>query len=184
MVWPKEYIRNRSLTSCIFRRGLAADFHGGSAMKATRLGGRRVVVVDGVRTPFVRSGTVFSEMSAYDLGRCAVSALLHRTGLDPGEVDLLVYGNVIQDCNTSNLAREVGLASGLPEKVPAYTVTVACISANLAFETARGPSPSVKRRWPSPARGGDSERRADPSEQAHEEAPHRLPRRPVGPWGS
>lgn len=102
-------------------------------MKATRLGGRRVVVVDGMRTPFARSGTVFSEMSAYDLGRCAVSALLHRTGLDPGEVDLLVYGNVIQDCNTSNLAREVGLASGLPDKVPAYTVTVACISANLAF---------------------------------------------------
>lgn len=105
-------------------------------MKPSRLAGRRVVVVDGCRTPFARSGTVFSDLSAYDLGRCAVSGLLHRSGVDPEAVDLLVMGTVIQDPGTSNLAREVGLASGLPDRVPAYTVTVACVSANVAFADA------------------------------------------------
>jgi fatty acid oxidation complex beta subunit FadI len=94
---------------------------------------RRVVVVDGCRTPFLRSGTAFTDLSAYDLGRTAVAGLLHKTRLAPDQVDLLVYGIVIADPSTSNVAREVGLACGLPSSVPAYTVTVACVSANLAI---------------------------------------------------
>ncbi len=95
--------------------------------------GRRVVVVDGCRTPFLRSGTGYSDLTAYDLGRMAVSSLLHRVPIEPEEVDLLVMGTVIQDADTSNVAREIGLAAGLPSSCPAYTVTVACVSANLAI---------------------------------------------------
>jgi acetyl-CoA acyltransferase len=51
----------------------------------------------------------------------------------PDQVDLLVFGIVVADPSTSNVAREVGLASGLPHSVPAYTVTVACVSANTAI---------------------------------------------------
>ncbi len=40
---------------------------------------RRVVVIDGCRTPFCRSGTAFTDLRSYDLGRMAVSGLLHRT---------------------------------------------------------------------------------------------------------
>jgi fatty acid oxidation complex beta subunit FadI len=88
----------------------------------------RVVVVDGCRTPFLRSGTEFTDLTAYDLGRHAVAGLLHRTRIDPAAVDMLVMGTVVQDVRTTNLAREVGLASGLPDSCPAYTVTVACVS--------------------------------------------------------
>ncbi len=102
-------------------------------MKSGQLPGRRVVVVDGCRTPFLRSGTAFADMTAYDLGRSAVAGLLHKTAVDPALVDVLIMGTVIADPDTSNVAREVGLACGLPSSCPAYTVTVACVSANLAF---------------------------------------------------
>lgn len=94
---------------------------------------RRVVVVDGCRTPFCRSGTAFVDLSPLDLGRMAVSGLLHRTRVDPDAVGLLVMGTVIQDAATSNLGREVVLATGLPPSCPAHTVTVACVSSLQAF---------------------------------------------------
>jgi len=89
---------------------------------------RRAVVVDGCRTPFCRSGTSYRKLTTYDLGRSAVSALLHRTGLDPETVELLVMGTVIADPATSNLGREVVLGTRLPHACPAHTVSVACVS--------------------------------------------------------
>ncbi len=98
-----------------------------------KLTGRRVVVVDGCRTPFLRSGTDFTDLTAYDLGRSAVAGLLARSAVDHASVDLLVMGTVIADPGTSNVAREVGLSCGLPRSCPAWTVTAACVSANVAF---------------------------------------------------
>lgn len=46
-----------------------------------------------------------------------------------------MYGTVIQDCRTSNIAREAAINSGIPKGVPAHTVTMACISANQAITT-------------------------------------------------
>ncbi len=94
---------------------------------------RRVVVVDGRRTPFCRSGTSFNELTTYDLGRMAVSGLVQRTRIDPDLVDLLVMGTVIADPRTSNLGREVVLGTQLPTSCPAYTVSVACVSSLQAF---------------------------------------------------
>lgn len=98
--------------------------------------GRRVVIVDGVRTPFLRSQTGFTDLMAYDLGTMAVSNLLCRSGLAPELVDRLILGTVIADPRTSNVAREVALAAGLPLSCPAYTVTAACTSANVAIASA------------------------------------------------
>lgn len=105
-------------------------------MDARTMPGKSVVVIDGCRTPFLRSETRFKDLTAYDLGRMAVAGLLHRTSIDPKVVDLIVMGSVIMDPDTSNVAREIGLAAGLPSSVPAYTVTAACVSANVAFQNA------------------------------------------------
>jgi len=94
---------------------------------------RRVVVIDGCRTPFCRSGTAFTDLRSYDLGRMAVSGLIHRTKIDPEIVDLLVMGTVIADPATSNLGREVVLGSQLPDSCPAYTCSVACVSSLQSF---------------------------------------------------
>lgn len=94
---------------------------------------RPVFVVEGCRTPFCRSGTDFTDLRAYDLGRLAVSGLIQRTRIDPQVVDLLVMGTVIADPATSNLGREVVLGSQLPSSCPAYTCTVACVSSLQSF---------------------------------------------------
>lgn len=94
---------------------------------------RKVVVIDGCRTPFCRSGTAFADLRSYDLGRMAVAGLLHRTRVDPAAVDLLVMGTVIADPATSNLGREVVLGTQLPDSCPAYTVSVACVSSLQSF---------------------------------------------------
>lgn len=95
--------------------------------------GRRVAIVDGCRTPFARSGTDLRGLSAVELGKIAVRELIARTDLDPGEIDHLVFGTVVQSIFESNIAREVGLGSGIPASVPAFTVGRACASSNQAI---------------------------------------------------
>jgi len=101
-------------------------------MAASSSNGRAVVLVDGCRLPFQRSGTGYTDLTAYDMGRMVLKGLLNRTGLDPAEVERVVMGCVIQDVETSNVAREASLAAGIPNHVPAFTVTMACISSNQA----------------------------------------------------
>ncbi len=97
---------------------------------------KEVVFIDGGRTPFLRSQTEFKSFSAFDLGRVAISGLVNSTKLDGRHVGHVYFGNVIQDINTSNIAREVTLAGGLPGTVPATTVSMACISSNVALTMA------------------------------------------------
>ena len=92
----------------------------------------QAVLVSGVRTPFMRSHKSYVQLSACDLGRLAVSGLLERTGLSPEKIEHVALGTVIHDPNTPNVAREVILAAGLPISIPAHTVSLACISANMA----------------------------------------------------
>ena len=98
--------------------------------------GRAVVLVDGCRIPFMRSGTDYVDLTAYDMGRMVLKGLLTRTGLDPAQVDRVVMGSVIQNVHTTNVAREAALGAGFPNTVPAFTVTMACISSNLAVTSA------------------------------------------------
>jgi acetyl-CoA acyltransferase len=102
-------------------------------MPSSLSNGREVVFVDGCRIPFQQSGTGYAELMAYDMGRMALKGLLTRTDLDPAEVDRVVMGSVVQDVNTSNVAREAALGAGFPNEVPAFTVTMACISSNQAL---------------------------------------------------
>ncbi len=94
---------------------------------------RRVVMIDGRRTPFLRSGTGFYDLMAWELGRFAVKGLVAATGIDQEAIDQVIMGTVASDVATTNVAREIMLGAGLPESIPAYTVTVACISANAAI---------------------------------------------------
>ncbi len=90
------------------------------------------VIVGGVRTPFMRSNNAYKDLSIFDLGRSVLSGLVNRTGISPHEIDQVVMGNVIQDPTTSNVARESMLAANIPAHVPAHTVSLACISSNVA----------------------------------------------------
>ena len=94
---------------------------------------RRVVLVDGCRTPFMRSNTVFADLTSYDLARFVLKGLVTRTQLDKRQIDKVIMGTVVSNITTSNVARDAMLGAGYAETTPAYTVTQACISANAAI---------------------------------------------------
>ncbi len=98
--------------------------------------GRRVAIIEGVRTPFARAGTTLKSLSAIDLGKIAVGELIQRTNLDPSSIDLLVYGTVIPSVLAPNIAREIALMPVLPKSVQAWAVSRACASANQAITDA------------------------------------------------
>jgi len=85
-------------------------------------------IVDGVRTPFCKAGSVLASTSAADLGRTAAAAVLARTGIDPGEIDEVVFGCVGQPADAANIGRVIALRAGVPEHVPAITVSRNCAS--------------------------------------------------------
>lgn len=99
---------------------------------------KNIVLVDGVRTPFLPSNTQFKDMMAYDLGRLAFLELVKRTNVQVSDVDYVLMGTVIQEVKTANIARESSLAAGFSEKIPAHTVTLACISSNVAITSGIG----------------------------------------------
>jgi len=97
---------------------------------------RTIVLIEGTRTPFLRSGTDYMDLMSYQLGQYAIKGLLTKTGIDPKIVDLVTMGTVISNVKTSNVARESAITAGVPESTPCHTVTQACISANRAIADA------------------------------------------------
>lgn len=97
---------------------------------------KRVVIIDGTRTPFVKSGTDYFDLMAYQLGETAIKGLLKKTGINAKLVDSVIMGTVISQTKTSNVARESSLGAGIHFETPCSTVTMACISANQAIASA------------------------------------------------
>ncbi len=97
---------------------------------------KSVVLVDGCRLPFMRSGSEYFDQVSYDLAREVLKGVLVRNALKPAEVDAVIMGTVVQNPATSNVARDAALGAGFPNTVPAYTVTMACISSNRAIADA------------------------------------------------
>ena len=87
-----------------------------------------VVIVSGARTPIGRFGGSFKDMPASELGAVAIRAAVERAGIDPGDVDEVIMGNVLQADETGYTARRAMLKAGLPEHIPAMTVNRACSS--------------------------------------------------------
>merc|ERR1712071_190120 len=104
------------------------------ASSAAAFANKNVVLVDGARTPFCRSNAEYDGIWCYDLQREAISGLLKRNPkVKPEDIGKVVCGTVIMDVSTSNIAREAALSAGIPESVPCHTVTLACISSNVAI---------------------------------------------------
>jgi acetyl-CoA C-acetyltransferase len=96
----------------------------------------RAVILEGARTPVGKFLGAFSEVPAVDLGITATRAALERAGVEPGEVDELVFGHARQAGNGPNPARQVSYRSGLGEEKPAFTVNMACGSGMKAIQVA------------------------------------------------
>lgn len=93
---------------------------------------RRVAIVDGLRTPFAKSGSALAKETTLDLSVAVVSELLARSGVESSQVDRVVFGSVVQDVSAPNIAREIVLAGPFPESTDAYSVTRACATSTQA----------------------------------------------------
>jgi len=86
-----------------------------------------VYLIGGARTPMGEYAGALKDMSATELGAIAARAALERTGVEPGWVDHVVIGNVIQSsADAIYHARHVGLKAGIPIEVPALVVNRLC----------------------------------------------------------
>lgn len=68
---------------------------------------KNIVLIDGVRTPFLPSFSAYKDLMAYELARNSLLALVKRTNVQLSDVDYIVMGTVIQEVKTANVAREV-----------------------------------------------------------------------------
>ena len=94
-------------------------------------------IVDAVRTPVGKRGGSLAAVHSADLGAHVLSALVERTGIDPGAVDDVVMGC----CDTigsqaGDVARTSWLVAGLPDHVPGVTIDRQCGSSQQAVHFA------------------------------------------------
>ncbi len=94
----------------------------------------RAYIASAVRTPIGRFLGGLSSLTAVDLGAHAARAALARAGVPPETVESVIFGHARQAGAGPNPSRQVAMASGLPETVPAYTVNMACASGLKAIE--------------------------------------------------
>src|SRR5580693_7011832 len=87
-----------------------------------------IYIVDGVRTPFAKAGTILADSDAVELGKTALRLLLARTGIETGTIEEVIMGCVGQPAHAPNIGRVIALRAGIPESVPAITVHRNCAS--------------------------------------------------------
>ena len=86
-----------------------------------------VYISSGVRTPFVKAGGAYGQLSAMDLSVPVLKAMSARA-----RPDLLAWGQVIPDPSISNIARELVFAADMDPTIPAYSTVLACASSFIA----------------------------------------------------
>lgn len=86
------------------------------------------VVVAGARTPIGKLSGALAGFSAMELGGFAIAAALGRAGVDPGDVDYVFMGQVLQGGQGQITARQAAVRAGIPMTVPATTINKVCLS--------------------------------------------------------
>lgn len=98
---------------------------------------REAVIVDAVRTPVGRRNGKLKDWHPVDLLAQTLIALVERTGIDPGLIEDVIAGCVMQVGEQSlNVGRNAALAAGFPESVPGTTVDRQCGSSQQAIHFA------------------------------------------------
>jgi acetyl-CoA acyltransferase 2 len=122
-----ESATGRSKQAYISRFNVPLDPDPPGLLRVSAEASSGVVFLAGARTGFGTFGGALKDFSATDLGVIAAQGALGRSGLEPGVVDHVVFGNVLQtSADAIYLARHVGLRSGLPIETPAVTVNRLC----------------------------------------------------------
>src|SRR5437762_10041864 len=96
----------------------------------------RSVIVAAVRTPFGKLGGGLASHSGTELGAIAIRAALDRAGIEPGEPQYVIMGQVLQAGAGQAPARQAAVGAGLPIDTPADTINKVCASSIRAIQIA------------------------------------------------
>jgi acetyl-CoA C-acetyltransferase len=97
---------------------------------------KRVYVIDGARTPFLKAAGIPGAFAAADLAVAAGNALMNRQSFDPHLIDEVVLGCMMPSENEANIGRIVAVRLGLGEDTPGWTVQRNCGSGLQALDSA------------------------------------------------
>jgi acetyl-CoA C-acetyltransferase len=86
------------------------------------------VILSTARTPFAKMGGALASMGAPELGGTAIAGALERSEVDPGQVDSVVYGQVLQAGQGQIPSRQAQIKGGIPKEVPSETINKVCAS--------------------------------------------------------
>ena len=86
----------------------------------------KVVILSAKRTPIGKLGGELAGASAVDLGVTAARAAIKAARVDPEQLDQAIFGNVLQAGSGQNVARQIGLKSGMANRSTAMTVNEVC----------------------------------------------------------
>src|SRR5579862_5867324 len=96
----------------------------------------RSVIVSAVRTPFGKLGGGLAGYQATELGAIVITSALERIGVEPGEPQYAIMGQVLQAGAGQAPARQAAIGAGLPKETPADTINKVCASSIRAIEIA------------------------------------------------
>src|SRR5688572_31141025 len=89
---------------------------------------KEVYIVSAVRTPIGSFGGSLKDFAAPQLGALAIKAAITRAGINPGDINELLMGCVLQANTGQAPARQASKWAGLPDHIPCTTVNKVCAS--------------------------------------------------------
>ena len=87
---------------------------------------RDVVIVSAARTPIGKFGKSLGNVPAVKLGEVAIKEAVKRAGIQPDQIDEVIYGCVLQADQGQSVARLAAMGAGIPKEVPSFTVNKMC----------------------------------------------------------
>ncbi|MGA0150012.1 MAG: beta-ketoacyl synthase N-terminal-like domain-containing protein, partial [Ilumatobacteraceae bacterium] len=85
-------------------------------------------IVAGARTPIGKMSGALADFSAADLGGLAITEALKRAGVQPGEVDHVIVGQVLMAGQGQVPSRQAAVKAGIPMNVPSVNINKVCLS--------------------------------------------------------
>ena len=122
------------------------------------------MILGTARTPFGKMGGGLSSLDATELGGTVIECALERSGVEPGQVDQVIFGQVLQAGQGQIPSRQAQIKAGIPKEVPSETVNKVCASGMRTIGIAD-----------QAIRAGDGEVAATGGMESMSQAPYLLP---------
>tara|TARA_B100000676_G_scaffold313469_1_gene395169 strand:+ start:10768 stop:11976 length:1209 start_codon:yes stop_codon:yes gene_type:complete len=85
-----------------------------------------IVIARAARTPVGSFSGGLSSLAAHDLGAIAITGAIERAGIQPGDVDEVIMGQILQAGEGQNPARQASIGAGIPVESPAWSLNQLC----------------------------------------------------------